>query len=1089
MPQYDQAIREGAVDVTDFPRVEKSPEGFRTVVQFKNNIDEGTKQRILQQARQNGVFPSEYVIGTFRVRVEEPTRDQQLRIISSQNPTPETLRGLRQIGELSPNEARALREIEVQKEQRSQFVPQTSTSSTQFQQETTPSFYQNYVPYSQKKYYNDFLKSEPQKTEVPKSFYQSYAPYKASKYSNGFFQTRASSSSFGITPTKGSTPNFEEIILGTETGVVPRTSKAYEEGEKQFGVIGGTFFGGLEATFGTGRKIAVSGGEAFGNLLIGNKQTPTDLPLFTGTGAEFLGVKPKSSVVGLSGSNLEQVPVGKETIGELFGLGFDILNLKGISGSGTITKANITSEAKFIGNLTKEGVEFKGIETITQKSRIPFFLKKTDVLIQGTAKTEEFLPIVQETTGSAKSTIKKLSLRKELPEKITSFSNTSKSLDVALIQSKTKSFGIEQGNQKLKDFTKLPEQFAQTEVTGTINIQKPRRELSLPKVSFSFPKKTNASRIELGMDIERYGPNIEKSFINAKQNQTPFKTVSVQRIKTLAQKDSKQAFTSLEKGLYGSSITPEQKILEKQGSEILLRKKNLPSTEVKRGELSNNFFGSRRAQETIKGIKREPEGIFFKNRFFEKPFKSLEGGFKIKSRGLKESFSLGLGQHAKDYEVIVQSGKIKGGKFGKAKSTTNLKSIILIAPKTETTLLENERIINFGRAGQKVLPGGETKKLLGYKPYLENGKIEPRKLLRDTSYPEKKVGFVGTKSILRNPETAKKITSNRFAYRTFPTTGIIQGGTVIQNARTAQLLTPKVETKISPKAQTFQIGEALSKAQSGEGIAQLGKTKQFQSKGALSNAQVGNLTTPRISTSKLKNAKGIAPLTTSSIASATKEAQKVSFSLGISLGELHSPKEKGTERYKQLSSLQFYNTRQREKLRIGFRSAQNLRQAQAEATRTLTIQQFSPRFTLPPITPRTIPTRGLPFELSLKGAGTDPPGYFGYVKEEPHKQSRFIKVTPKPISAEAARAKTQDVLDNTIAQTGYIRKVKNSKATSDNAISFINFKFRANKKDPNKFTEKRDFAIDTLGEKNKLKVSKYLKQKNKKVLNFLGGFR
>lgn len=134
----------------------------------------------------------------------------------------------------------------------------------------------------------------------------------------------------------------------------------------------------------------------------------------------------------------------------------------------------------------------------------------------------------------------------------------------------------------------------------------------------------------------------------------------------------------------------------------------------------------------------------------------------------------------------------------------------------------------------------------------------------------------------------------------------------------------------------------------------------------------------------------------------------------------------------------------------------------------------------PPPVPPNVPTGGLRFSNEVKEvspSGKPGDGYYAYVKEEPYKHSRFLKVNKKPLSREAARQAAFDVIDNTISQTGYIRRAGKPAVGSSGFYGNLDYKFRQNKKSPNRFTEKRSNAIDSLGEVEKLKASAYLKRR------------
>ena len=107
-------------------------------------------------------------------------------------------------------------------------------------------------------------------------------------------------------------------------------------------------------------------------------------------------------------------------------------------------------------------------------------------------------------------------------------------------------------------------------------------------------------------------------------------------------------------------------------------------------------------------------------------------------------------------------------------------------------------------------------------------------------------------------------------------------------------------------------------------------------------------------------------------------------------------------------------------------------------------------------------------------------GYHAYVKEEPYKRSRFIKVTKNPLAFEAAKARGQFVADQTISQTIELRKAKGKVRQAERQAFGLDFKFYSPKKKTNRLIEKRGFAIDTAGEVRKLKVSRFLAEERKR---------
>lgn len=128
-------------------------------------------------------------------------------------------------------------------------------------------------------------------------------------------------------------------------------------------------------------------------------------------------------------------------------------------------------------------------------------------------------------------------------------------------------------------------------------------------------------------------------------------------------------------------------------------------------------------------------------------------------------------------------------------------------------------------------------------------------------------------------------------------------------------------------------------------------------------------------------------------------------------------------------------------------------------------------------------------------------GFNVLVKQEPFRKKRFLRVNKKVLPRNAAIARGAFVTDQTIAQTFKIRTV-NKKVKPRIVFGTLQRKFRQPKGRPNVFIERRGFAIDTIGEVNKLQVSKLLAQekrgffrpqrrnrkRGRRQKNFFGGF-
>ena len=135
---------------------------------------------------------------------------------------------------------------------------------------------------------------------------------------------------------------------------------------------------------------------------------------------------------------------------------------------------------------------------------------------------------------------------------------------------------------------------------------------------------------------------------------------------------------------------------------------------------------------------------------------------------------------------------------------------------------------------------------------------------------------------------------------------------------------------------------------------------------------------------------------------------------------------------------------------------------------------------IPPIIPKT--PLGAFFKIEFpkqNGRIGREQGYNVFVKEEPFKRSRFIKVNKSPLPFESAKARGQYVVDQTIAQTAEPRKTTGKVKAGERQLFGLDYKFYSPKKQPNRFIEKRGYAIDTGGEVRKLQVSRFLAEERK----------
>lgn len=99
-------------------------------------------------------------------------------------------------------------------------------------------------------------------------------------------------------------------------------------------------------------------------------------------------------------------------------------------------------------------------------------------------------------------------------------------------------------------------------------------------------------------------------------------------------------------------------------------------------------------------------------------------------------------------------------------------------------------------------------------------------------------------------------------------------------------------------------------------------------------------------------------------------------------------------------------------------------------------------------------------------------GYYGLVKETPARKSRYRRVT-KALPLDSALQEAFLVADNTIAQSVRLVKANSRVKAQGKPFGDLSYKFR---RKGSTWIEKRGNAIDTLGEKQNLKVAAYLKR-------------
>jgi len=206
-------------------------------------------------------------------------------------------------------------------------------------------------------------------------------------------------------------------------------------------------------------------------------------------------------------------------------------------------------------------------------------------------------------------------------------------------------------------------------------------------------------------------------------------------------------------------------------------------------------------------------------------------------------------------------------------------------------------------------------------------------------------------------------------------------------------------------------------------------------------------------------------------------------------------------------------TRFRSRFDTGLRSNQISRQGQkvAQSLKTQPSQKtqltMAPAMLIPPTTTpsTTTPTTVTPFGFTppispppflwFKGKPRPTPKrYSGYYPEAKAKGGKWIRLSMKPMSRQAALSRASKAVDNTTGQQFRLRGTKKKAELTGNGFDwgfrqnkFREYKIRRGAKitTPDNYIEKKSFAIDTKGEKEGLKLAKYAKQmgwlgKNKK---------
>jgi hypothetical protein len=111
-------------------------------------------------------------------------------------------------------------------------------------------------------------------------------------------------------------------------------------------------------------------------------------------------------------------------------------------------------------------------------------------------------------------------------------------------------------------------------------------------------------------------------------------------------------------------------------------------------------------------------------------------------------------------------------------------------------------------------------------------------------------------------------------------------------------------------------------------------------------------------------------------------------------------------------------------------------------------------------------------------------GYDAFSLQDATKRAKWVKVTRQPRPLKQAEERGFKATDRTISQRAEVRKVKQKVPEEREPFFSVRNKFDLvnSSKKKKTFIEKRGFAIDTQGEKDKLKVTAFLAREKKKAL-------
>ena len=889
-------------------------------------------------------------------------------------------------------------------------------------------------------------------------------------------------------PTPEPTPGPINLIFGKDQGIMPRYQRAFKEGKEQYGEFGGAVFGAGEATINTARRGFVWGGEKAYSILFGDKKFSTDNPIFSGPVPGWLGYEVKEIEPG-TGKKI----ISKKTLGNLFGSGFDIALLKstGISKKGA-SKIPITVnvESKSLATINKIGAKIKSVDIVTAKPKFPFggwFTKQTEVLTEGKIVSKEVPIVTQEAYFSAKpsknpqisylkriggttpefkpkspptSALSKSGIASPAPNSeffkgmsnkagkankpvknlfVSEFTGVTSTRKIGFLERlttdfeafKAKGFNFETPNFSKKQFVDEP--------NALVNQKQAIRK------GARYPKANKL--LETGnFDLDAFNKSISSKFGESfAKNAKPLQSISTEFRKTNNLTKEIEAYSAKLKSVYGSP---------KKVKTPTLKDTFIASAEAGKGkELSwSGLPGKFRNRKKVKEFSTKPikEGTIFKNNFFNAQFGKMKGGAKGNIEGMFQRVPINGTSIGLNAERFVG----KAGLFGKPKADFTSKSLTIImenqvnAEKKAQNLTEQY----FGARQGKLW--AKTRAELGFTPRIGGG---DKKLL-GMSYTSTKL----PKNVKYFKPLNPPLSKPRFGSIGRTLTQQTQAGlaTTLNGTKTGGMTLQYFNTKMQGKTKPNFTSETNKP---GTKFMEESKQNKERTENYFLNNQKSRSRTMQVYPKlgydfKTNNAFGL------SNALKQKNAILPLYSQNARYGE----KEKMGQ-----SNLQRTNFKYAERV-IPKQAYKIIPRFGTPLTPKTPYYPKTPKILYPPIIPN-LP--GLNFNYLKNEESNTEQGYYAYAKDEPYKNAKFVKLNKKPLSKLGAKSLLFNALDNTISQTGKIAPA-NATVKRDNFAWLLNaYKFYSPKNKPNNYTEKRDNAIDTFGEVNKLRVSKWIKKR------------